>query len=79
MIFHFEINRNEVRTNSILVVLTSSCYGYGSTPINENNFRRAIALYICRTGNIIDNRKYENWHKTSDKYLAPKIKSLADI
>lgn len=69
MIFSFEMSANEVKRNTKFVLLTSGSLGL---PIQENNFRNALSLYIVRTGILMDSRRYENWHRANDMYFKPK-------
>lgn len=71
MIFSFEISANEVKRNTRFVLLTSTNFGNTGIPIGIGNFRDAISLYVVRTSQIMDSRKYENWHRTNDMYFKP--------
>jgi hypothetical protein len=72
MIFHFEMSSNDVRRNTDFVLVISGRFNNTSIPIYEDNFRRAVAFYTCRSGGIIDSRNKKNWAITSDYYTSPK-------
>jgi hypothetical protein len=71
MIFSFEMSANEVKRNTRFVLLTSTNFGNTGVPIGVENFRDAISLYVVRTSQLMDSRKYENWHRTNDMYFKP--------